>query len=274
LIDLLDVERVVVAFSNEHHETQLDLIRNLNALDVQVDVVPRFFEVLGPSVDFHTVEGLPVCSLPPLRLSRSSRLIKRTVDLTGAAVGLVVLAPLFFLVAVAIKLDNRGPVFFRQVRAGEGRRLFRIWKFRSMVVDAEERKTELAHLNKHLAPGGDPRMFKIDRDPRVTRIGTILRRASLDELPQLINVLMGEMSLVGPRPLILEETSHVGDWAMRRLDLRPGITGLWQVLGRDDISFEEMVRLDYRYVTGWSLGKDFSLLVKTIPSLVNSRGSR
>ena len=131
LVRLLDVERVIVAFSNDHHEAQLDLIRKLNALDVQVDIVPRFFEVLSPTVDFHTVEGLPVCSLPPLRLSRSSRLIKRTLDVIGATVGLIVLSPLFLAAAVAIKLDSPGPVFFRQVRMGERGRAFRIWKFRS-----------------------------------------------------------------------------------------------------------------------------------------------
>jgi exopolysaccharide biosynthesis polyprenyl glycosylphosphotransferase len=272
LVDLLDVERVIVAFSSEHHEEQLDLIRKLNALDIQVDIVPRFFDVLNGGVEFHTVEGLPVCSLPPLRLSRSSRLLKRAVDVTGAAIGLVILAPLFAAVAVAVRLDSPGPVFFRQVRMGERGRVFRIWKFRSMCADADQRKHEFAHLNKHLAPGGDPRMFKIEGDPRVTRVGAWLRRTSLDELPQLFNVLVGEMSLVGPRPLILDEMRHVNDWAGRRLDLRPGITGLWQVLGRDDISFEEMVRLDYRYVTGWSLWNDIRLLARTFPAVLKVRG--
>ena len=139
-----------------------------------------------------------------------------------------------------------------------------------MVLDADDRKQEFAHLNKHLAPGGDPRMFKIEGDPRITRLGSWLRRTSIDELPQLINVLRGEMSLVGPRPLILDEMAFVSDWAGRRLDLRPGITGLWQVLGRDDISFDEMVRLDYRYVTGWSLWSDVALLLRTVPAIAQS----
>jgi lipopolysaccharide/colanic/teichoic acid biosynthesis glycosyltransferase len=148
---------------------------------------------------------------------------------------------------------------------------FRIWKFRTMVIDAEQLKHELAYLNKHLEPGGDPRMFKIDEDPRVTRCGEFLRRYSLDELPQLINVLAGEMSLVGPRPLILEEHSHVGSWAQRRLDLKPGITGLWQVLGRDQIGFDEMVKLDYLYVTTWAVGRDISLLLRTVPHVLFRR---
>jgi exopolysaccharide biosynthesis polyprenyl glycosylphosphotransferase len=262
---------VIIAFSNDHHQAHLDLVRKLNALDVQVDIVPRLFEVLSPSVDFHTVEGLPVCSLRPLRLSRSSRLIKRALDVAGAIVGLVLLAPVFAIAAVMIKCDSPGPVFFRQVRMGEGGGIFRIWKFRSMSIDAEIRKQEFAHLNKHLAPGGDPRMFKIDSDPRVTRVGWWLRRTSIDELPQLINVLVGEMSLVGPRPLILSETSHIDAWAERRLELKPGITGLWQVLGRDEIGFDEMVGLDYRYVTTWSPWADVRLLARTLPALMRGR---
>jgi lipopolysaccharide/colanic/teichoic acid biosynthesis glycosyltransferase len=138
-------------------------------------------------------------------------------------------------------------------------------KFRTMCRDAEARKCELAHLNRHARPGGDARMFKIDSDPRVTRVGAFLRGYSLDELPQLINVLKGEMSLVGPRPLIAEEARYVHDWALRRLDLKPGMTGLWQVLGRSAIPFEEMVRLDYLYVTSWSLWRDCLLLLRTIP---------
>jgi lipopolysaccharide/colanic/teichoic acid biosynthesis glycosyltransferase len=142
-----------------------------------------------------------------------------------------------------------------------------------MTTDAERRKYELADLNKHLRPGGDARMFKASGDPRVTRVGRVLRRSSLDELPQLWNVLKGEMSLVGPRPLILEEDEHVDGWSARRLDLKPGITGLWQVLGRDDIPFGEMVELDYRYVTTWSLGNDFKLICKTLPAMVRERST-
>jgi lipopolysaccharide/colanic/teichoic acid biosynthesis glycosyltransferase len=140
-----------------------------------------------------------------------------------------------------------------------------------MIVEADLLKKDLAHLNKHLVPGGDPRMFKIDNDPRVTRVGSWLRRTSLDELPQLFNVLVGQMSLVGPRPLILSETSHVDAWAERRLELKPGMTGLWQVLGRDEIGFEEMVRLDYRYVTTWSLWNDVRLLFLTLPAVLRDR---
>jgi lipopolysaccharide/colanic/teichoic acid biosynthesis glycosyltransferase len=151
---------------------------------------------------------------------------------------------------------------------------FRIFKFRTMIADAEEHKADFQHLNKHVGPGGDPRMFKITEDPRITRVGRFLRRYSLDELPQLLNVVRGEMSLVGPRPLILEEDRHVSHWARKRMNLKPGITGLWQVLGRSDIPFEEMVKLDYVYVTTWSLWQDFRLLLRTIPVVVHgARGA-
>jgi exopolysaccharide biosynthesis polyprenyl glycosylphosphotransferase len=267
LVELLDVERVIVAFSNETHEASLSLIRALNELAVRVDIVPRFFEVLSPGADVHAIEGLPIWSVPSGELSRSNRGLKRAVDLIGASVGLVVMSPVLALIAVAVKLDSTGPVFFRQVRMGAGVERFRIWKFRTMAVDAEVRKSEVAHMNKHLSPGNDPRMFKINDDPRVTRLGRHLRRWSLDELPQLFNVLGGEMSLVGPRPLILDEHQFVDAWAARRLDLRPGITGLWQVLGRDDIGFDEMVKLDYLYVTTWSFFNDLKLIVRTLPRL-------
>jgi lipopolysaccharide/colanic/teichoic acid biosynthesis glycosyltransferase len=190
-------------------------------------------------------------------------------DLALSIAGLVLLAPLFAVVAVWIKLDSKGPVFFRQLRMGSGDRTFEIYKFRTMALDADERKHEYADLNKHV--GGDPRMFKIPNDPRVTRSGKWLRRFSIDELPQLLNVVRGEMSLVGPRPLILEEDQHVVDWRRRRLNLKPGVTGLWQVLGRDDIPFEEMVRLDYVYVTTWSLLNDLKLIIRTFPALIRSR---
>jgi exopolysaccharide biosynthesis polyprenyl glycosylphosphotransferase len=265
LVRLLDVERVIVAFSNEGHDDMLDSIRKLNELNVQVDVVPRYFEVLSPSVGVHTVEGLPMLGLPPVRLSRSSQLLKRSLDVVGASIGLLLLAPLFAVVALLIKRDSPGPVFFRQVRMGSNDQCFRIFKFRTMVVGADQRKHEVAHLNKHLAD--DPRMFKINHDPRVTRVGRWLRDTSIDELPQLLNVVRGDMSLVGPRPLILEEHRFVDDWATRRTDLRPGITGLWQVLGRDDIGFSEMVKLDYLYVTTWTLASDVRLIFRTLPAL-------
>jgi exopolysaccharide biosynthesis polyprenyl glycosylphosphotransferase len=265
----LGLERIVVAFTTDSHDYTLDVIRAARDLNIQVDIVPRLFEVVGTSSTVHMLEGIPLVGLPPLRLSPSSRAIKRGFDLIGASLGLVVLAPLLVGVAVAIKLDSRGPVFFRQQRRGSGTKTFRIFKFRTMGVDAESRKAELEHLNVHA--DDDPRMFKASRDPRVTRVGAFLRRTSIDELPQLLNVLRGEMSLVGPRPLILEEDRYVESWARKRLELKPGMTGLWQVLGRSDIPFEEMTKLDYLYVTSWSLKEDIRLILLTLPSLFRAR---
>jgi exopolysaccharide biosynthesis polyprenyl glycosylphosphotransferase len=266
------VERVIFAFSGEPSEETVAVVRSIKDLDVQIDIVPRLFELVGPTADIFTVEGIPLVGLPPLRLSRRARVLKRALDLVLATLGLVLLAPLFALLALLIRIDSGGPVLFWQARVGAGERVFRMAKFRTMCRDAEMRKPALAHLNRHARPGGDARMFKIDCDPRVTRVGAVLRKYSLDELPQLINVLKGEMSLVGPRPLVAEEARYVRDWALRRLDLKPGITGLWQVLGRSAIPFEEMVRLDYLYVTSWSLWRDCLLLLRTLPAV--ARGAK
>jgi exopolysaccharide biosynthesis polyprenyl glycosylphosphotransferase len=271
IVRMFDIERVIFAFSQEPHERTLDLIRSLKDLDVQVDIVPRFFEIVGPGVGMHTVEGLALVGLPPLRLSRSSRLLKRTLDLVLSGIGLVALLPLFAVIALLIKRDSPGPVFFRQVRMGAHDKTFRIYKFRTMVADADDRKDEIAHLNMHAQNGGDSRMFKIPDDPRLTRVGRFLRRYSLDELPQLINVVKGEMSLVGPRPLILDEDQHVREWARKRLDLKPGATGLWQVLGASDIPFNEMTNLDYLYVTNWSLWGDLRVIFRTVPAVFRAR---
>jgi exopolysaccharide biosynthesis polyprenyl glycosylphosphotransferase len=272
IVRLLDVERVVIAFSNDPFDRTIELVRSLADFEVQIDLVPRLFDLVSPSAQIHTLEGIPLLGIPALHLSRSSRLLKRTMDVVFAGAGLVFLAPLFGVIACLIKLDSPGPVFFRQIRMGSAGKTFRIFKFRTMVADAEERKAELRYLNKHMQPGSDPTMFKIPDDPRTTKVGRFLRRSSLDELPQLINVLRDEMSLVGPRPLILNEDRYVGDWARKRLDLRPGMTGLWQVLGRSDIPFDEMVKIDYLYVTTWSLWHDFRLLFRTIPLLLQARG--
>jgi exopolysaccharide biosynthesis polyprenyl glycosylphosphotransferase len=271
LASALGVDRVIIACDADR-EQLLDLARKLNAEEIQVDLVPPLYELISPGVTIHTVEGVPLLGLPPFRLSRSSRLLKRAMDIVVAGMALVLLAPLFALVALAIKLDSRGPVFFRQIRRGAGDELFRVYKFRTMVADADERKAEVAHLNVHAQEGGDPRMFKIEDDPRVTRLGRVLRRYLLDELPQLINVFKGDMSLVGPRPLIIDEDWHIAAWARKRHELKPGMTGLWQVLGRQAISFDEMVKLDYLYVTTWSFGGDLRLLLRTVPLVVKGDG--
>jgi exopolysaccharide biosynthesis polyprenyl glycosylphosphotransferase len=275
--DLLDVvaehriDRVIFTTGDGPRDVLVQLVRELHEHDVQVDLVPPLYEVVGSTFGVHTVEGLPLLGLPPLRLTRASRALKRGVDIVLASLLLVILAPAFALVALWIKLDSSGPVFFRQVRVGLGDRHFLIYKFRTMVADAEALKCELVHLNRHYQ-NGDGRLFKIDDDPRVTRSGRLLRRYYLDEFPQLVNVLRGEMSLVGPRPLIPEEDAHVGEWSRNRLRLKPGMTGVWQVLGRSEVSFEDMIRFDYIYVTHWSLAGDFRLLVQTAGLIARGTG--
>jgi exopolysaccharide biosynthesis polyprenyl glycosylphosphotransferase len=264
-------QRVAIAFSTDSHNQTLGVIRSMQDSAVQIDIVPRMFEVLGTNAQLHTIEGMPLVGLPSTHLSGSSRFLKRSFDIGASALGLIVLSPVLLVVAAMIKLDSRGPALFRQERMGAGDRTFRVCKFRTMVIDAEALKGDVAHLNMH--NGGDPRMFKVPDDPRVTRIGRFLRRWRMDELPQLLNVLAGSMSLVGPRPLILEEDQHVESWARRRLDLKPGMTGLWQVLGASDIPFDEMTKLDYLYVTNWSLREDLRLILLTLPALARARAA-
>jgi exopolysaccharide biosynthesis polyprenyl glycosylphosphotransferase len=260
------VTRVVFS-SRDVDDAELEnLLRHCRALSLKVSVLPRLSDVLGAGVEIDDVEGVTVLGVNPPWLPRSSRAIKRGMDLVVSAALLVLASPLLLLVAIAIKLDSRGPVFFVQERVGRSGRHFRLFKFRTMVADAEQRRAEL------LEHSTDPDWLKLDHDPRITRLGRALRRLSLDEVPQLWNVLRGEMSMVGPRPLIPAEDERVHEWARHRLDLTPGITGYWQVLGRTRIPFEEMVKLDYLYVMNWSLWEDVRLVVKTLPVVLGGRG--
>jgi exopolysaccharide biosynthesis polyprenyl glycosylphosphotransferase len=265
--DLHDVTRVVFS-AHEIEDSELEtMLRDCRALSLKVSVLPRLADVLGPSVEIDDVEGVTVLGVNPPWLPRSSRAIKRAMDLMIAAPLLLLAAPVLGLVAVAIKLDSHGPVFFAQQRVGRRGRHFRLFKLRTMSVDAEQRRAQL------IAQSTDSGWLKLDHDPRVTRTGRWLRRLSLDELPQLWNVVRGEMSLVGPRPLIPAEDEHVQAWARGRLDLTPGITGYWQVLGRTRIPFEEMVKLDYLYVMNWSLWEDVRLMLRTLPVVIGGQGA-
>jgi exopolysaccharide biosynthesis polyprenyl glycosylphosphotransferase len=255
------VDRVIFAFSRASHQELLSCIRCCREYGVAIDVVPRLFEFLDArSLD--TIGGLPLLSLSKPRLTRSSQVAKRALDLAGSALLLLLLAPLMLAIAIAIRLESRGPVFFRQPRVGRNGREFNVFKFRSM------------YLNAALQLNDDGVMVKSARDPRTTKVGRLLRRFSLDELPQLINVVRGEMSLVGPRPLIAEESAALAEnWHVRRFDLRPGLTGIWQVQGRSENPFQEMIRLDYQYVAGWSLARDVEILLATIPAVLSGRGA-
>ena len=260
------VQRVIIAPVSTDAADTLELIRLVKAVGVRVSLLPRLLEVVGSSVEFDNVDGLTMLGVRRFGLTRSSRLAKRAFDVVGATLGLVVVAPLFAAIVAAIRLDSRGPVFFRQTRVGLEGRHFEILKFRSMCVDAEERKADLLHLNETSG------LFKIGDDPRITRVGRFLRKTSLDELPQLINVWRGDMSLVGPRPLVLDEDAQVAGFDRARLALTPGMTGHWQILGSARIPMEEMVGIDYLYVANWSLWTDVKILLRTVPYVFSRRG--
>ena len=268
LVEQLDVDWVIVAFSRVPYEEMHELVRSVRRPDVHLSIVPRYFELFASNATIEDVQGMPIVSLPPMKLSRVVYVVKRATDIVGAGLGLLLLAPLFALIALAIRLDSRGPVFFRQARRGRGGSTFRIAKFRTMTADAETQRFDLGQLNEVTGP-----LFKMRSDPRITRVGGFLRRTSLDELPQLWNVLRGDMSLVGPRPFVIHEADQIVGWAGRRLDITPGITGPWQVMGRNDLTFDEMTTLDYVYVTNWSLWWDIKILVKTIPAVLAKKGA-
>ncbi|MDX6654607.1 MAG: hypothetical protein QOH18_1317, partial [Solirubrobacterales bacterium] len=245
-------------------------IRACRDAGIAVDVIPRLFEFLDGIRSLDQIGGLPLLSISVPVLAPAMVAAKRFLDVLGSATLLTIFSPVMLATAIAIKIESRGPVFFRQPRAGRRNKSFNLIKFRSMYVDAEQRKADLDAMNE----SDDGVMFKIREDPRITKTGRFIRRFSIDELPQLFNVLRGEMSLVGPRPLIFRETAHLEErWHLRRLELRPGITGPWQVYGRSDSPFQEMVRFDYQYVAGWSLARDIELLLATLPAVLSGRGA-
>ncbi len=263
------VDRVIVAFSRARHNDFLRVVRACADSGVKVNIVPRLFEVVSSRALVDDVEGIPLLDVGHVELSRFNMAVKRAFDLVVGGLLCIPILPFMGVVAIIIKLDSRGPVFYRQERMGRGGKPFLIFKFRSMYVGADEARLELAEMQNDY----DGPMFKLKEDPRITRIGGSLRRWSIDELPQILNVMKGDMSLVGPRPLWIEEAKQCRGWTQKRLDITPGITGLWQVLGRTNIPFDEMVKLDYMYVTGWSLSWDIKLLMETVPAVLNKRGA-
>jgi exopolysaccharide biosynthesis polyprenyl glycosylphosphotransferase len=261
------VERIVLAARHLDEGEELQLLRDCRELELKVAFVPHPFEALGQSVEVDEIEGITVLAVNPPVLSLTSRILKRTLDVVGALAGLILFSPVMALTALAIKLDSRGPVLFRQARVGRDGKAFHLLKFRSMFTDAEDRVDELRALSK------DPHWLHLEHDPRITRVGLWLRLTSLDELPQLWNVVKGEMSLVGPRPLVASEDQLILGHERARLKLLPGLTGSWQVLGRTTIPFEEMVSLDYLYVVNWSLWGDLKLIFRTVPVVLRRSGA-
>jgi exopolysaccharide biosynthesis polyprenyl glycosylphosphotransferase len=260
------IDRVVICPTVESSGEMLDTIRLVKALGVKISLMPRLLEVVGSSVEFDDLGGMTLLGLRRYDLTKSSAFLKRSFDIAGASLGLLVLAPLFAIVALAIKVNCSGPIFFRQRRIGRGGESFDMLKFRTMYDGADRDKANLEHRNETVG------LFKMSNDPRCTAVGRVLRKASIDELPQLINVLRGEMSLVGPRPLVAEEDASIQGWMRRRLDVTPGMTGAWQVLGSARVPLPEMVTIDYLYRTNWSLWLDIKILLRTVPHVLGRKG--
>ena len=259
------IDRVIVAFSRDSNEHMLELVRAVRKHDVQVDLVPRLFEVVGTKVEVDSLEGLPLLILPSSRMSRSSRFLKRCVDVVVASLLLALVAPLMLVIAWLIRRDSPGPVFFRQTRLGVDMREFTVLKFRTMhqgTDEAPHRDYIRQIMNPDALPGPN-NLYKLDRQDSVTRVGRWLRKTSLDELPQLLNVLRGDMSLVGPRPIIPYELELFAPHHYERFLVPAGLTGLWQVEARAHATFGEALELDVAYARGWSFGLDVRLLLRT-----------
>ena len=268
VLETQTVERVIVAFAPVHHDALLEVVRTCADHTVTVDIVPRLFEVVSSRAGVDDIEGIPLLDVSNIALNRFDMAVKRVFDLVVGGVVFALVLPLLAVLALIVKLDSPGPVFFRQERMGRGGRVFRIFKFRSMVVGAEHSRYDLEARNEYDGP-----MFKMRRDPRVTRAGSWLRKWSLDELPQILNVLAGDMSLVGPRPLWVEEARQCTGLDGEAARHHPRHHGAVAGAGTQYIPFDEMVKLDYMYVTGWSLGWDLKLLMQTVPAVLRKRGA-
>ncbi len=263
-----NLHTVFIALPGEMHQQILATLSVCQRKGVRAQVVPDVLQLSLNRVEFNNMAGIPMLGVRDVGISRFQLLLKRGLDLLVIALGGVPALLLGMIIAMAIKLDSRGPVLYAAERVGRNGKMFKMYKFRSMVVDAELQKEHLAHLNEADGP-----IFKIKNDPRLTRVGRFIRRTSLDELPQLINVLRGQMSLVGPRPPLLEEVAQYKPWHRQRLAVIGGITGLWQVSGRSDLTFDELCLLDIYYIENWSLSLDIRILLQTIPYSLFGQGA-
>ncbi len=262
-----EIDRIIVAFSRTPSHEVLAMVRRLNGV-VPISVVPRLYELHSWRSEVEELHGLPLLHIPPALLGAPQKVAKRALDLVlGGLAALAITIPCL-IAAIAIKIDSRGPVFFRQQRTGRAGQTFNIVKFRTMSTDADARKCAMGRDNEVDGP-----LFKMAADPRVTRVGAFLRKTSIDELPQLINVLRGEMSLVGPRPLPTDESERLDGAALTRFDVAPGMTGLWQVSGRSDLSYADLQHLDSVYVRSWSLLWDLKIIRDTPRSVLGARGA-
>ena len=262
------IDEVIITLPWMYHRKIISIITQCEREGVRAWLVPDLFQMSLSRMDVDDLGGVLMIGIKEVSITGWKLATKRAIDFTIALVGLIVLSPLMLLIALAIRLDSPGPVLFRQIRVGKAGRQFVLYKFRSMGEGAEEEQQKLADLNEIEGP-----IFKIRRDPRCTRVGRFLRRTSLDEIPQLYNVLRGEMSLVGPRPPLPVEVEHYEEWHKRRLEVSPGMTGLWQVRGRSELTFDEMVLLDIYYIENWSAALDTEIFLRTIPKVIFGNGA-
>jgi len=262
------IDEIIVATSRLPQQKVLDIIMECESEGVEFKLVPGILEIIASRVSTDEIGGIPLLSIREIRLQGLNALLKRMVDILLSSAVLLVLSPVLLLVIAAIKIDSRGPIFFTQQRMGKDGKVFLLYKFRSMITGAEDLFAKVVEEK-----GGDLIRFKAKDDPRITRVGKILRKLSIDEVPQLMNVLKGDMSLVGPRPPVPLEVERYSEWHRKRLRVRPGITGLWQVSGRSELPFEDMVRLDIYYIENWSLWMDFRIILRTFPAVLFGSGA-
>ena len=268
ILDRLHPDELIVSGVDLGDEAFLDLVEQAHRFGVKVRIAPTTTALLTQRMEYVPGQGVPLFELRPPVFAGLDWSIKRTFDLMMSVLIVAAAAPFWILAALAVKLDSPGPVFYRDRRVGLGEREFGMFKFRSMYIDASERQAGLESSNEASGP-----LFKIKDDPRVTRVGRFMRRYSIDELPQVLNVARGEMSLVGPRPLPLRDFVQLEDWHRKRYLVLPGMTGLWQVSGRIELTFDDLVRLDFYYLENWSIWLDISILAKTLPAVLHRRGA-
>jgi exopolysaccharide biosynthesis polyprenyl glycosylphosphotransferase len=268
IVDERQVDEVIIALPPTEHERMLSIVDECRSRDVEFKLVPDLFEMALDKVNIHEVAGMPLIGLKPVKLSGWNFAVKRMMDVAIALFVLIAFSWIFLLTSLAIKLDSNGPIFFRQERVGRNGRRFICYKFRTMIQDAEAQKAKLQEMYQR-----EDLLFKLKDDPRCTRVGRFLRRASLDELPQFFNVFVGDMSVVGPRPGVPVEVAAYEEWHFDRLMVLPGLTGLWQVSGRSNLTFDEMVRLDLYYAEHWSPWLDIKTMLRTVPAILTARGA-
>ncbi len=268
VIRSMQVDEVIIALPSNMHQYAIRSVKMCERLGTSFKLIPDLYEMSLSRIDMEAIEGIPLIGIKQASLNTTQRFITRLVDVSLSVVILLLGSPLWVCIALAVKLTSTGPIVLKQTRIGLGGKPFKVYKFRSMYRDADQRLAYLIPLNEAQGP-----IFKMKEDPRITLVGRFLRRTSLDEFPQLINVLRGEMSLVGPRPPLADEVARYEDWQKGRLAMKPGLTGLWQVRGRSDLSFDEGVLMDLYYIENWSLRLYFQILLRTIPAVLFSRGA-